>query len=68
MLRYFMRERCEIECLNGRSCRGERDGVYGKYAAVQERPHPEDDDSKQEPVYQDKEAELCGREADVPVV
>ena len=57
MLRYFMRERCEIECLEGGAGRGEGDDVYGEYAAVQKRPHPEDDDAKQEPVYQDEEAE-----------
>jgi len=63
-----MAEGCEIERLKGSACRGERDGVYGEYAAVQKRPHPEDDDSQEKPVYQDEEAKSRGREADFSVV
>ena len=44
----------EIECLEGGAGGRERDGVYGDDAVVQERPHGNEEDSENKPVYQDE--------------
>ena len=54
MRRYLMGKRCEIECLEGGAGGRERDGVYGDDAVVQERPHGNEEDSENKPVYQDE--------------
>ena len=63
-----MAKRCEIECLECGAGGGEGDGVYGDYAVGQEGPHGDEDDSDNEPVYQDEEAEFVRREAGIPGV